>query len=208
MESQTEELQLVAVAHELREVARVRCRAGHHELGRRVVVGAHEVERCDHSLGTTARPERPDPDERHSFSLLGHSDSRSPLSSRCSDASWSATSSRRLCTSGGAGSSSASTIATSASVHRPREVVELRAQVGEVAGDGLADDGVDRAAARHLRRRGHFGDAEVGALRDRVEGGGEGRGVAPSLLDALPLLGEIALQIAVTRLDVRHRRAA
>ena len=77
-----------------------------------------------------------------------------------------------------------------------------------MAGDGLAHDRVDRAAARHLRRRGHFGDVEVGAFRDSVKGRGERGRVAASLLDALPLLGEIALQIAVTRLDVRHRRAA
>ena len=61
---------------------------------------------------------------------------------------------------------------------------------------------------------GTFDDAGTSGMRKWARsatasrGADERRRVAPSLLDALPLLGEIALQIAVTRLDVRHRRAA
>ena len=89
-----------------------------------------------------------------------------------------------------------------ASMHRSGELVELRAEVGEVMRDRLADDSVDRAAAGHLRGRRHVGDAEVAGRRHLIERGGERCGVAASLLHPLPLVGERPFERRISRIEI------
>ena len=191
-----------------REVARIGRRSRHHQLGSGIVIGAHEVERGEHTLRAAVAGERADPDERFAHSRLGH---------RFAQRVQLALQRRELIGDvveptlhlGRGGVVERVDDRDERAMHRAGELVELRAQVGEMASDRLPDERVHRATTGHLRRCRHIRDVKVPGARDRVERGRQRGGVAAPVLHPLPLLGESPLQLLVgRRVVIGHRGQA